>query len=463
MRKSHFLIAPIALALAFALGTDPALATVGDIASAGDSQVAVPARFSRDGGQQVAAWSLLGDPALAALVERAMAANTDLRQALARLEMARAGSRAATADSLPQGAVSAGRQSGEPTLSPWAGSVGLSWELDLFGRQTRQRKAARARADGAGATIEAVRLAVAAEVARTWFQLQGARERADLRDGSVAAQLRIVALTRDLVELGSAAPADLARSLAEFATDQAELAQARDTVFALEARLAVLLGETPGAWRAPPSREMSPLVLQALALPEPDALLRARPDVRAAERALAARAADAHAAGAARFPRLTLSGLLGFVAGDLGGLFSSTPDSRAQGAELSWGLFSLPRLQADYRGAQAGSRLALAEYDQVVLEAVEETEVALQRHGSSIGQVRLRLEAARQARVAAEAAQARYEEGAAPSLDALVARRDAVGTQVAAIEALVHQRIAVVDVLRALGTAPVAAPAVADP
>jgi outer membrane protein TolC len=340
--------------------------------------------------------------------------------------------------------------------------MALSWELDLLGRQTRQRQAASARADGAGATIEAVRLAVAAEVARTWFQLQGARERVELRSGSVTAQLRIAALTGDMVELGRAPPGDLARSMAESATDQAELAQARDTVFALEARLAVLLGETPGAWRAPPSREMLPLTLKTLALPDPHTLLRSRPDVRAAERALAASAADAHAAGAARFPRLTLSGLLGFVAGDLGGLFSSTTDSRAQGAQVSWSLFSLPRLQADYRQSQAGSHLALAEYDQVVLAAMEETEVALQRYGSSTGQVRLRLEAAHQARAAADAAQARYEEGAAPALEALVSRRDAVGNEVAAIESLVRQRVAVVDVLRALGTAPVVASPVAE-
>jgi multidrug efflux system outer membrane protein len=202
---------------------------------------------------------------------------------------------------------------------------------------------------------------------------------------------------------------------------------------------------------------MAPLQLRPITLPDPDTLLRTRPDVRAAERALAAGAADARAAGAARFPSLSLSGLLGFVSGDLSGLFSSPGDTRSQGATLSWSLFSLPRLQAQYREAQAGSRLALARYDQVVLEAIEETEVALQRHGSSSEQVRLRLEAARQSRIAEEAARSRHEEGAAPYLEALLARRDALGAEVAAVEALVAQRVAVIDVLRALGTAPLGA------
>lgn len=455
MRKSFPLPAPRALALALALAVSPAVA--GGIAGPGDSQVSVPARFSVAGGEQAAAWSLLGDPALAGLVGRAMEANTDLRQAIARLEMARAGHGAVAAAALPQGGAGVTRQSGDPSPSPWAGSVGLSWELDITGRQARQREGARARAEGAEATLEDVRLAVAADVARTWFQLEGAREALALRKNAVAAQAGIVALTGDLVDLGRAAPADLARSRGESSTDEASLQQARDRVFALEARLAVLVGETPGAWRAPPAGGLAPLQLQALALPDPASLLRARPDVRAAERALAAGAADARAAGAARFPSLSLAGVLGFVAGDLSGLFSSQGDTRSQGATLSWSLFSLPRLQAQYREAQAGSRLALAQYDQVVLEAIEETEVALQRHGSSSEQLRLRLEAARQSKIAADAARARYEEGAAPYLEALIARRDAVAADLAAVEALVAQRVAVIDVLRALATAPVPA------
>jgi len=449
-----------ALALALAVAATSTLIAptwAAEIARLDDSQVTMPAKFVAASGDQAASWSLLGDPVLAQLVARAMAANTDLRQAVARLDMARSGRGAAAAASLPQGGVATTRQSGDPALSPWAGSVGLSWEIDLFGRQAQQRAGARARAESAQAALEAVRLAVAAEVARTWFQLQGAREALALRERAHAAQTDIVALTEDLVELGRAAPGDLASSRAEAASDRAAVQHARDIVFALEARLAVLLSETPGSWRAPQSSDLNPLQLRAIALPDAATALRARPDVRIAERGLAASAADARAAGAARFPTLSLSGLLGFVSGNLGGLFSSNADARQQGATLSWSLFSLPRLQAQYRQAQAGSRLALAEYDQVVLEAIEDTEVALQRHGSSSAQVQSRLEGARQSRIAADAAQARYEEGAAPYLEALVARRDALAAERAAVETLVGQRIAVVDVLRALGTAPQAA------
>ena len=455
MRKSSFPQLSLALALALAFSVPPAMAE--GTATAAHSQVVVPAGFSSVGEGHAAAWSLLGDPDLAPLVARAMQANTDLRQALARLEMARARAGATGAAALPQGGLGLARQAGDPSPAPWAGSVALDWEIDLSGRQAKQRRGARARTDEAVANLEAARLAVAAEVARTWFQLRGAREARVLRAQSLAAQSDIEGLTGDLVALGRAAPGDLARSRAESATESALLAQANDRVFALEARLAVLLGETPGAWRAPQPGALAPLHWQPVAVPDPAALLRERPDVRAAGHALAASGEDARAAGAARFPSLSLGGLLGFVAGDLSGLFSSAADERSQGATLSWSLFSLPRLQAQYRESQAGTRLALAVYDQVVLEAIEDTEVALQRHASASEQARLRLEAALQSRVAADAATARYEEGASPYLEALLARRDATAAQLAAVEALVVQRVAVIDVLRALGTPPVAA------
>ncbi len=443
------------LALALALASTPLLA--GDTIGTGDSQVRVPAHFTQADGTQAVAWSLLGDAALPALVQQAMQANTDVRKALARLALARAGQGAARADALPQGGVDATRQSGRPEPSPWAGSVELSWEIDLFGRQARRREGARARAEAAAAELAAVQVAVASEVARAWFQLQGAREVLALRQRSLRAQEAVVDLVRDRVELGDAAPGDLARSRSEAAAEAAELEQARDTVFALEARLALLLGEPPGTWRAPPPVALAPLQIAAIAVPDPAALLQARPDVRAAERALAARAADARAAAAARFPSLHLGGLLGFLSGDLSGLFSSSADTRTQGGTLSWGLLSLPRVQAQYRAAQAESGLALAEYEAVVLRAIEETEVALQRHGSASERLQRRLESAAQAWIAAEATLARYEEGAAPYLDALFARRDALAAELAAVEALTGQRIAVIDVLRALGTAPAGA------
>lgn len=452
MRKHIALPALSALALALASVATPGMAA--DIAAASDSRVRIPTAFSLAGGEQAAAWSLLGDATLAALVEQSLAANTDVRQAIARLEIARAGQAAIAAEAFSGSPVSVQRQSGDPSPPAWAGSTGLSWEIDLFGRKARQRDAARTRSEGARSMLEAARLAIAAEVARTWFQLHGAREVLALRERSLLTTDRMASITGTLVELGEAAPEVSARSRAETASVRADLLRDRDTVVALEARLAVLLGESPVGWRAPAAPTLAPLRLQWLALPTPGELLRARPDLRVAERELAARGADARAAAAARFPRLSLTGVLGFLAGNLGGLGDAGPATRAQAVGLVWDPLALPRLNADVEQARAGTRSALAAYDAVVLRALEETEVALRRHASASERVRMRLMAARLAGTAASAVEARYEEGAASFIEALTARRDAIETERAAVEALVEQRIALIDVLRALGIPP---------
>jgi NodT family efflux transporter outer membrane factor (OMF) lipoprotein len=444
----------LALALLSLLAASPVDAA--RFATIGDSQVAIPAQFAAgsDAGTQAAAWSALGDPTLDLLLAEAMAANTDVRAAVARLASARAEYGFARADAWSQGETELVRSGGSDVDSTWSAGSSTRWEIDLFGRKARGRDAARARGEGRAAELEAARLAVAADVARSWFQLRGAREVVALRERALRDQTAIVALTQTLVDEGFTAHSELARSGAEAASDEAELLHARDTLVALEARLAVLVGATPGAWRAPPSAALASLQLRPLALSAPARLLRERPDVRAAERALAACGADARAAAAARFPTLTLTGALGFLSGNLGGLFSSSNDAREHAATLAWSPSALPRLQARYRQAQAASSAALAAYDAAVLAALEDVEVALQRHGSASERARLRLRAAEESRIAAAASLARYEEGAAPYLDALSARRDAVRSESAAIEALVAQRSAVIDVLRAFGTTP---------
>ncbi len=433
------------------------------LASADSAEIRAPAETRPDAEAmtqtatadvEIAAWAKLGDPVLAALIAEALEANTGLRQALARLEMARAAAGAVAADAWPNGGATLRRGAADPAESPWSAGISLGWELDLFGRKASEREAARARAASAEADWRAAQIAVAAELARTWLQWRGAREALALRQRAEDAQAGMVRLTRDLVDLGRAAPGDLARSRAEAAADSAAVQEAQDIVAALEARLAVLVGQKPGHWRAPEPTPLAPLAWHPLAIPDPATLLRARPDVEAAERALAARLADARAAGRARFPRLTLSGLLGFWAGDLAGLADSGVDVRAQGAELAWDILALPRRQARHAEAEAGARLALARYDEVALRAIEETRVALRQHSSASRRLALRLEAASQSRLAADAAVARYEEGAAPYLEALAARRDAISAELGAVEALIGQRIALVDVLRSFGTAP---------
>lgn len=405
---------------------------------------------------EAAAWGDLGDPELARLVAQALAANADLRVASARLRAAWAQAGLVRTGALPEGGLSLARAGGEPAPPDWQADVAFSWELDLTRRLARQREAARARIAAQAAETRALQQAIAASVARTWFELLGAREAIALRTRFLQAQAQLVELVQVRVEAGAAAPGDLARARAEAAADGAALQEAREAAAVLEARLAALLGETPGRWQAPPAAPLERLHLKPLALPPASALLAARPDVQAAAHALHASEADARAARAARWPRLNLVGVLGFFAGDAGSLFERT-QARSHGAALDWPLLSLPRLQAEVAVADAAGDSARAERERVVLAALEDVEVALRRHAGASERAWLWLEAASQAHRAAAAVEAAHAEGSASLLDALLARRDALRNELAATAALVGQRTAVVDVLRALAVPPAAA------
>lgn len=416
-------------------------------------------------------WSALEDPQLAELIDQALVANTDLREALARVEAARAAAGLARRDKLPTGGATVSSQRVSLAAAEVAGAVrpgeafevahaalDVGWEVDLFGRLRKAERAARAREVGQVAEAEAMRISVSAEVARTYFLLRAAREQRAVRSRYHQHQVEIVSLSEILVAEGRHAPGDLARARAELASDVAEVEAAEDEEIRLEAALAVLLGEVPGRWRLPETADLTPLRFATVAIPAPQDLLSRRPDVRAAEQRLVAEDADVGVAAAARYPRLDLLGVFGFVAGGLADLGRADTDSWSAGGLLRWNVFDLPRIAARIAVEKAETAAALAAYDRVMLRAFEDTANAVRRYGSAQRQAESRVYQARQARIAAAAAQARYEEGASAYLDALQARRDALGADVAAAEAVAAQRVAVVGLLRALAVAPSSGP-----
>jgi len=417
-------------------------------------------------------WPALEDPQLRELIGQALVANTDLRESLARVEAARAQAGLARRDRLPSGgiAVSTRRTSLATAEASGATPVGESfevasaavdvgWEIDLFGRLRKAERAARARATGQAAEAEAMQISVAAEVARTYFLLRAAREQRAVRSRYHQHQQEIVSLSEALVAEGRLAPGELARARAELASDVAEVEAAEDEAVRLEAALAVLLGEVPGRWRLPDAPDLTPLRFSPVVIPAPQDLLRRRPDVRAAEQRLVAEDADVGVAAAARFPRLDLLGIFGFVAGGLADLGRTDTDSWSAGGVLRWNVFELPRIAARIEVEKAETAAALAAFDRAMLRAFEDVENAVRRYGSAQRQAEARVNQARQARIAAAAAQARYEEGASAYLDALQARRDALGAELGAAEAVAAQRVAVVGLLRALAVAPSSGPA----
>jgi multidrug efflux system outer membrane protein len=278
---------------------------------------------------------------------------------------------------------------------------------------------------------------VAAEVARNYFELRGLQHRLAVAERSLENQRQTLRLTEVRRDAGFGETFDVASASARVAAIEASLPPLRAAMAAREHRLAVLTGARPGALAVDVSPRPYPPLVKALPVGDPAELLKQRPDVRAAERRLAAAAAREGVAYAELFPRVTISGFLGLVAGR-GNLFG-TSDSRAWAVTpaLQWAAFDLGSARARLRGAEAGTREALALYQQTVLRALEEASNAFVSYREQ-QQTLLKLsDQARESARAADIARVRYREGVTDFLNLLDAERTELAAQdaVAAAEA----------------------------
>jgi len=421
---------------------------------AGDALQSAPA-------QAGAWWQAFGDEALNALVLEALDANRSLRAAVARLEAARARRGRAAQDYLPSGGVTAARArrkfadaQGGGRSDTWSAAFDASWELDLFGRVSSSVRAADARLGAAEASLDDVRLTIAAEVARTYFEWRGSQQRGEILAAFITDQATVADLTAVRFENGAASPDDLGRARAQLAADRAALLAEQDRQRRLRHALAVLTGRNPGAWQGPPAPPLAAMTVQTLAIGDPAALIRRRPDIRQAERQLAASVADIGVATADLFPQVNIGGFVGYVAGNAGDLGSGASLAWQAAPTISWGLLKLGRVRANIRAGEAESRAALADYEQAVLRALEDAENAFGSYGIAQQRLKALLDQARESRLAAQISRVRYEEGETDYLRALDAARGARAAETALVEGLVEQRVATLAVHKALGAMP---------
>ncbi len=338
-------------------------------------------------------WRTLGDPTLNRLIEAALEQNLDVRQAEARIAEARAardaanGGRAPTLDA--SGGVTRRRQSENGAL-PIGSIPGVerdqtirevgfdaSWELDLFGGVRRDIQAAQARVQAEQEEARGVRIRIAGEVARTYFELRGAQLELKAQKASVETLRATLDITRARVELGDLAPAELEAASAEYADADAALPSLEGRARGSALALGVLLGRLPESELPLAASEGPEATLMALPIGERADVLRRRPDVRAAERRLAARTAEVGGAVAEYFPKLSISASGGFEALDKYNLFSSSSNEWSVAPFISWRVFDGGRIRAEVRGARAREQQAALEYEAAVLEALEDAERAL--------------------------------------------------------------------------------------
>jgi outer membrane protein, multidrug efflux system len=408
-------------------------------------------------------WGQFNDDLLNGLVIEALAANHDLRIALAHLQQARALRTQAKLDLAPtvtsQGGYShqqypAVESFGEGTLQESYYNAGFdaTWELDLFGRVRRNVEASRAAVERQEATLHDAQVSVTAEVARTYFELRGQQAELVVLQGNAANQQQTVDLTNSLLDAGRGTELDTSRAKAQLDTTLAAIPPLRASVEASMHRLSVLTGREPDALTAvlAPAGNLPDLPRMA-AVGDPAGLLRRRPDIRVAERQLAVSTAQIGVAVGDLFPKVTFTGNFGFAAGDLSALGSSASKTFLIGPSISWPAFDLGRVRARIAGARAGADADLASYQQTVLKALEETENALVSHARARDRLVQLTAAAQESDAAARIARARYEGGLVGFLDVLDAERAQLQAQDDLAQSRTDAATSLIAVYKALG------------
>jgi NodT family efflux transporter outer membrane factor (OMF) lipoprotein len=403
-------------------------------------------------------WRLYRDPVLDGLIADALKANTDVRASVARLARARAALSEVKVDRLPEvganASVTRGRETGSmDATTSFDGRLDVAYELDLFGRVSRNVEAARGDVGAAESDADAVRVAIVAETARAYADAASSAERLAVATRIVELLDRSLQITQRRVEIGETTRLDTARIAALKNQRQAEIpaiAAERDSALF---RLAMLTGRAPAELpQTAGARDLSLRLDQPIPVGDGAQLLARRPDIRAAERRLAAATARIGVATAELYPTISLGASVGSAAGNIGNLFSN-PVGFLLGPLISWSFTDHARARARVAGAEAGADEALAEFDGAVLRSLQETETALSVYANSLRRRQALADARDEAEVAARIVRAQQREGEVDSLALLDAERTFAEAE--ADLAAMNGRVstAQIDLFRALGGA----------
>ena len=463
MRNGHKLVAAAVLAVLAGCAVGPNYQRPQTPVDSRFANAAEPGFADTDPVEQY--WVGFQDPMLTGLVNDALGHNYDLAAAEANLRAARAARRLAGFDQYPTvnfaGSYTKNLDAQEqlPGVdmrnrefdAAQAGFDGL-WELDLFGRVRRNVEAARADVGAAAATLQDARVSVIAEVARDYFILRGLQDQLNLTQRNADNQLSTLKLTRTRLEAGRGNELDTSRAEAQYQTTLASIPSLQATIATTCYRLSVLTGRQP-------TQLNEQLLVQAPspALPllnpigTPEQLLRRRPDVRIAERRLAGATARVGVAVGDLFPKVSMTGEIGFLAPTFGDFGSAPSRFWTFGPSITWAAFDLGRVRARISTAKAQTDAAFAAYQGAVLGALEDTEGALISYGRSQSrQESLRIAAAASDK-AADLAQKRFDGGLIDFLEVLDAERTALSAELLLSQSRTDAATSLVAVYKAVG------------
>ena len=391
------------------------------------------------------------DPAFRVLAGAALEAGPSLAEALARVDAARAGARRAGAERMPAIGVDANvtgnrinpgqfgsdnpfAQQIDTEQVSYGTNLSASWDADIFGRLRAQERAALARIDAANAAAAAVRIALLGEIAASVTDWRVLDARAEAIDSDVSAASQLADLARVREEAGIAPGFDRVRADAQASAARSRLAALQSERARLIGRLVTLTGLSGAEDSAALAHDGPAPEPQPAPASLPSDLLTNRPDVLAAAAELAATDADLAAAARARFPRLTLSAVLGLLAFNPGDLFDTNSLVGTLAAGVAAPLVDFGRVEAGIDSAAAGKRAAFQAYRGAVYQALGDAEAAYDLIAAADEEARLAGDERDQLQRAARLAGDRYRAGLASFLEVLDARRaaDASGERAAA-------------------------------
>jgi NodT family efflux transporter outer membrane factor (OMF) lipoprotein len=419
-------------------------------------------------------WRLFDDADLDRLEAKALSRNTDLRQAVANLQRARAALSEARAGRWPDFGAKAAYSRERITASPlgvlppidtdfYSAGLDASYEVDLFGGVTRSIQAARADAEAAQGQADAARVAVAAETASAYAQACSATQQAAVARETAALQANTRDLTRRLFETGRGTERDVAEAEVLLQQTNARVpayeAERRAALFAL----AVLTGDPPAAADAAAARCAAvPAAKAVIPIGDGQALLARRPDVHAAERTLAADVARIGVATAQLYPSITLGGVITLGATKPGNLSRRQALTYSAGPLISWDVPLNGEARSRVSESRADAQAALAAFDGTVLTALKETEQALARLDGAVARERALRRAAAASERAADLSDARFRAGSDNFLQLLQAQRDRANARAELAQAEADRAQAQITLFKALGGGWEDAPTVAS-
>jgi multidrug efflux system outer membrane protein len=412
-------------------------------------------------------WTYFNDPVLTQLIAKAASDNLDLMIAEARIVEARAGVSSAEAALLPTGDVTGDvtREANQMALADNADAALLrkpfnvyqtgfdaSWELDLFGGTRRAEESAEAQMQASEASRDDIRVSLLAEVARAYISIRAAQEQLSLAEAVAAADQKTLELARQRFDAGEAPRLDVTQAESRLEEAQTQIPASRNRIAQEEYSLDVLLGEQPGAAHkivdafAPIPASDKKLVLKA-----PASVLAQRPDVRAAERNLAATTAQQGVALAKFFPDVSLTGFFGVLNSSTSKLVTPINQSWTAGGGILWPILSYNGLSANLDAANAQQQEALARYQKTVISALSDVERSLTAYAEQekfLQSVQSDAEKNERSRAVAEE---RYRNGLTSRLEVLDADRAFYASQGRLIQARADESQNLIAVYKSLG------------